>query len=108
MFNYDGELEDDMQDLVSAEDFLQFFDIEYDPSVVHVNRLHILQRFHNYLTEITKLPDDEDARKEIYGGYLAQAYNDFVNSDAITEKVFKVLQDASKPAGFVSLDMIAK
>lgn len=108
MFDYDGDLEDDMQDLDSAEDFLQFFDVEYDPSVVHVNRLHILQRFHNYLNEITKLPEDEEARKGIYAGYLTQAYNDFVKSDAITEKVFKVLQDVDKPQGFVSLDMIAK
>jgi nitrogenase-stabilizing/protective protein len=108
MFNYDGDLEDDMQDLVSAEDFLQFFDIEYEPSVVHVNRLHILQRFHNYLKEIKSFPEDETARKEIYAGYLTQAYQDFVSSNAITEKVFKVLQDAAKPSGFVPLDLVSK
>ena len=108
MFDYDGDLEDDMQDLETAEEFLQFFDIEYDPSVVHVNRLHILQRFHDYVSKLDTMPEDEEARKGIYAGYLTQAYSDFESSDAITEKVFKVLQDAGKPSGFVSLDMIAK
>jgi hypothetical protein len=37
-----------MEDLVSAEDFLDYFEVPYVPSVVHVNRLHILQRFHDY------------------------------------------------------------
>ncbi|HEX6735548.1 MAG TPA: nitrogenase-stabilizing/protective protein NifW, partial [Azonexus sp.] len=38
-----------MEDLVSAEDFLDYFAVPYEPSVVQVNRLHILQRFHDYL-----------------------------------------------------------
>ncbi len=108
MFEYEGELEDDMQDLETAEDFLRYFAIEYEPSVVHVNRLHILQRFHDYMRDFNEMPDDEDARKEIYAGYLTQAYQDFVESDAIEQKVFKVLKDAANPSGFVSLDMIAK
>ena len=40
-----------MEDLVSAEDFLDYFAVPYDPAVVHVNRLHILQRFHDYLAK---------------------------------------------------------
>ena len=108
MFEFQGDLEDDMQDLETAEEFLDYFDVSFDPAIVHVNRLHILQRFHDYLQKLTKLPDEEDARKGIYRGYLEQAYMDFVGSDAISEKVFKVLQDAAKPQGFVSLDMIVK
>ena len=35
--------------LSSANEFLDFFGIEYDERVVHVNRLHILKRFYQYL-----------------------------------------------------------
>ena len=82
----------DMDELTSAEDFLEYFGISYDPSVVHVNRLHILQRFHDYLDEITEMPEDDEERGELYRGMLDSAYNDFVKSDALTEKVFKVFR----------------
>ncbi len=42
-------LDEAMEDMESAEDFLNYFGVAYEPSVVHVNRLHILQRFHNYI-----------------------------------------------------------
>ncbi len=82
-------LEEAMEELVSAEDFLDYFGIDYDASVVQVNRLHILQRYHNYLAKVT-LPELEDARRMMYTTLLQQAYQDFVKSDALTEKVFKV------------------
>jgi len=81
---------EDMDDLESAEDFLNFFEIVYDPAVVHVNRLHILQRFHDYLGQHAGTPDRAEYRSS-----LARAYDDFVRSDAITEKVFSVLKRAS-------------
>lgn len=80
--------------LSSAEDFLQFFGIAYDERVVHVNRLHILKRFYQYLhrTEgLTGLDDVELFRR--YRALLAQAYQDFTTSTAQREKVFKVFQD---------------
>jgi len=40
----------DLDELESAEDFLDYFGVAYEPSVVHVNRLHILQRYHDYLS----------------------------------------------------------
>jgi nitrogenase-stabilizing/protective protein len=83
--------EDDLEDLESAEDFLQYFAIAYDPSVVHVNRLHILQRFHDYLLQASdSMPNDEPAKRAVYTKLLERAYQDFVESDAQTEKVFKV------------------
>lgn len=86
------ELADDLADLVSAEDFLDYFDITYERHVVQVNRLHILQRFHDYLG---KRSSSSSATYAEYRDSLAAAYNDFVHSDAITEKVFKVLKRAS-------------
>jgi nitrogenase-stabilizing/protective protein len=86
-------LDDDMQDLESAEDFLDYFAVAYERSVVQVNRLHILQRFHDYMQRVA-LPDDEDGKRTAYREALTAAYQDFVLSDAITEKVFKVFQAA--------------
>jgi nitrogenase-stabilizing/protective protein len=89
--NYD-DWELDLDDLCSAEDFLQYFDIEYDPAIVHVNRLHILQRFHDYLSDVGEMPNTESGRYTVYAALLLKAYSDFVDSDARTEKVFKVFQ----------------
>lgn len=95
---------DDLEELESAEDFLQYFELPYDPSTVHVNRLHILQRFHDYLDQgKAQLPDDEDALHAIYKQLLARAYQDFVGSDAQTEKVFKVFKMAEPQTVFISL-----
>ena len=88
----ESEFDLDLDELSSAEDFLDYFGIEYAPSVVHVNRLHILQRFHDYIDGIEAMPQDDDERREIYAGLLSSAYNDFVQSDALTEKVFKVFR----------------
>lgn len=88
----ESEFELDLDELVSAEDFLEYFEIDFDPSVVHVNRLHILQRFHDYIDAVEAMPEDEAEMRELYAGLLNSAYNDFVQSDALTEKVFKVFR----------------
>ena len=70
------DLADDLADLVSAEDFLDYFDVAYERHVVQVNRLHILQRFHDYLGKLgsSSLPTHAEYRDS-----LAAAYNDFVH-----------------------------
>lgn len=99
---------DDLEELSSAEDFLEFFDIEFDKSVVQVNRLHIMQRYHDYLSKAGE-PDDsmsEDEVKYVYKSLLQQAYQDFVESDALTEKVFRVFHMKGPQSTFVPLDQI--
>ena len=78
----------------AAEEFLDFFGIPYQPEVVHVNRLHILKRFNQYLSR-TPIPDDLDETSawNTCREYLARAYDDFVTSSAAREKVFKVFQE---------------
>lgn len=98
-----SELQDELDELVSAEDFLEYFDIEYDPSIVHVNRLHILQRYHDYLAAESPLPEDEDAFYHTYRQLLVKAYEDFVNSDALTEKVFRVFRMRESQEVFIPL-----
>ena len=98
-------LDEAMEELVSAEDFLDYFGVEYDVAVVQVNRLHILQRFHNYLAKAT-LSEDEAARRGVYTTLLQQAYQDFVKSDALTEKVFKVFHMHEPQVKFVPISSI--
>lgn len=100
---------EELENLESAEDFLEFFALDYDPAVVQVNRLHILQRFHNYLAQgEAALPEEDDARREVYRQLLARAYLDFVESDALTEKVFKVFHRHEPQTTFVPVDDLLK
>ncbi|MDD2816953.1 MAG: nitrogenase-stabilizing/protective protein NifW [Thiotrichaceae bacterium] len=101
-----SDFEDDLEDLVSAEDFLEYFQVPYEASVVHVNRLHILQRFHDYIAKTSDMPMEEAAKRERYTALLTQAYQDFVTSDALTEKVFKVFHMHDPQSTFVPLDEV--
>jgi len=91
-----------LNEFSAAEEFLQFFEVPYDPPVVHVNRLHILKRFSQYLARAKLDALDEAAQRETCRTLMIQAYEDFVHSTAAQEKVFKVFQDADGQR--VSLD----
>jgi nitrogenase-stabilizing/protective protein len=85
-----------LKNLSSAEEFMDYFGIAYEQHVLNVNRLHILKRFHDYVSRrpgLDALCDDE--MRAAYRECLLKAYEDFVRSDALTEKVFKVLQKAA-------------
>jgi nitrogenase-stabilizing/protective protein len=102
-----AELDLDLQELSSAEDFLAYFGIDFDPAVVRVNRLHILQRFHDYLSQVEAMPDDPAQRYAVHADLLAGAYSDFVRSDARTEKVFRVFRmHESRPAAVPLSDLM--
>jgi len=98
------DFECDLDELESAEDFLNYFGVAVDPAVVHVNRLHILQRFHDYLSKLEQEPDDAPARFALYAELLRNAYQDFVDSDARTEKVFRVFHMNEPPHAEISLN----
>lgn len=103
------EFDDAIEDLSSAEDFLLFFNVEFDQSIVHVNRLHILQRFNEYLAKAgDMMPQNASARFDSYAKLLERAYLDFVDSDALTEKVFKVFRMHEPQKTFVSIDILKK
>ncbi|KAB2935901.1 MAG: nitrogen fixation protein NifW [Candidatus Contendobacter sp.] len=84
-------LQQELSEMTSAEDFLDYFEIAFDLQVVEVKRLHILQRFHDYLQQTNALDRADYAR------CLHRAYRDFVDSDARTEKVFKVFHRPAQP-----------
>lgn len=101
-------LDEAMEELSSAEDFLDFFGVTYEPAVVQVNRLHILQRFHDYIAHNPPADEtDEAALRAHYRRFLELAYKDFVTSNAVQEKVFAVFRKAAGEA-FVSLDAIKR
>ncbi|MCQ9378201.1 MULTISPECIES: nitrogenase stabilizing/protective protein NifW [unclassified Methyloversatilis] len=89
------ELTQRLATLSSAEDFLEFFALPFDQSVVNVNRLHILKRFYQYLRGEQGVAEGEPAVVYArYRGLLLRAYEDFVKSTPAQEKVFKVFQEA--------------
>jgi nitrogenase-stabilizing/protective protein len=106
---------DDLAKLSAAEDFFAYLDVAYDPAVVHVSRLHILRRMGQYLREsdgrgvVAKI-DDEQVRL-LCRDHLAKAYQDFVVSTPLQERLFKVHRDAVAPKTapakpFVPLSML--
>lgn len=102
-------LDEDLQDLASAEDFLEYFQINYDTDRVKVYRLHILQRFHDYLAQQKANQLNDEAEKQaVYTQLLQQAYQDFVTSDAQTEKVFKVFRRDEPQVVKITVDSIRK
>lgn len=78
----------------SAEDFFALLGIAYDPVVVRVARLHILRRMGQYLAAEDFSDASDDTITERCGTVLERAYNDFVKSSPIDQRVFKVLRDA--------------
>jgi nitrogenase-stabilizing/protective protein len=84
-----------LSQLSSAEEFMEFFGVQFDQRVLNVNRLHILKRFNQYISRHEFASSDEVALKSEYRALLEKAYTDFVASDAVTEKVFKVFQEAA-------------
>lgn len=100
-----SEIVTELGKLSSAEEFLNFLEVKYEQRVVNVNRLHILKRFNQYLARHRFGSTDAAAVRAEYKALLERAYGDFVTSDAITEKVFKVFQDATGVKTF-SLDSL--
>ncbi len=90
----------------AAEEFLDFFQVDYEQAVVNVNRLHILKRFNQYLRATPGTSDMDDAALgDVCKELLTKAYQDFVRSTPAQEKVFKVFQDVDGKQ-HVSLDSL--
>ena len=92
--------------LVDAEEYFTFFDLPFDPQVVNVNRLHILQKFSRNLEVIEETGAEltESERLSLARQALQQAYQTFLESNAQEQKLFKVFHQ--KPQGVVLLSEI--
>lgn len=82
--------------LSSAEDFFEFLAVPYDPEVLDTARLHILKRMGEYFRNS---PAEEEGTTALTNlrAHLERAYQDFVHSTPLKERVFKVLKDAVRP-----------
>ncbi|MEM1240221.1 MAG: nitrogenase-stabilizing/protective protein NifW [Cyanobacteria bacterium P01_H01_bin.26] len=89
--------------LKDAEDYFQFFGLAYDPKVVNVNRLHILRKFSQLVQDEDKSQPDEQLLAA-YRRALQTAYDLFLTSSSVEQKLFKVFQD--QPNNVVKLSDI--
>ncbi len=95
--------------LSSAEEFFTALNVDFDPKILQVCRLHILKRMGQYLAEedFDGLPDRVIAARA--KATLERAYGDFVAASPLSQRVFKVLKDhdpdkpAEKRGAFISL-----
>lgn len=92
--------------LSSAEAFFSALGVPYDPARLAVARMHILKRMGEYLggEDLEGLPDRVVVAR--CRSCLERAYQDFVVSSPLEQRVFKVLKRAVAPenAAFVPLD----
>jgi nitrogenase-stabilizing/protective protein len=92
---------DEMSRLSSAEEFFVYLNVPYEASIVQVARLHILRRMGQYLkqSEVDSVFEGlEDSEiRSICRAHLEQAYQDFVKSSPIQERIFKVHKEAVAP-----------
>lgn len=94
------------QQLIDTEDYLQFFGIPYDQQFVNVNRLHILKKFSQLITEVDQvfgdIPEEEKLAK--YKEAFTEAYELFQTTSPLETKLFKVFQ--TKPKNIVLLETL--
>ena len=84
--------------LADAEQYFQFFQLPYEQQLVNVNRLHILKKFSQLMTEIdANFPNDSDEEKLAkYKDALIDSYNLFITSSGVEQKLFKVFKEKPK------------
>ena len=88
---------DDLRKLSAAEEFFGYLGVESDETVIRVARLHILRRMGEYLRSEPLAGLDDEVVRERCRHHLQTAYEDFITSSPLKERVFKVLKDAVRP-----------
>ncbi len=89
--------------LSDAEEYFDFFQLPYDQKVINVNRLHILKKFSEFIQQIDENnPELSNSEKlSIYRDALEQAYQIFLESTPLEQKLFKVFKQ--KPKNVITL-----
>ena len=87
--------------LVDAEEYFQFFGLPYDAKAVNINRLHILKQFSNSIRQVNVSGLSETEQLEEYKKALVNAYDLFLTSCGVEQKLFKVFNE--KPPNVVLL-----
>jgi len=90
-------------ELKDAEEYFEFFELPYDPQVVNINRLHILRKFSQLVKVVDEDANQSDEQKlNAYCQVLQAAYELFLTSSPVEEKLFKVFQEKPKNVVMVS------
>ncbi|WP_018637082.1 nitrogenase-stabilizing/protective protein NifW [Parafrankia elaeagni] len=94
----------------TAEQYFELLDVDYDPRVVAVNRLHILRYFADEIATLhgdaAGSPEPEELLRD-YRAALIRAYDAFTTATALDHRLFKVLKDrAPEPTAFVPMSAI--
>jgi nitrogenase-stabilizing/protective protein len=89
----------DLSRLDSAEEFFRYLQVEYDPAVLNVARLHILKRMGLVVARADLASLDEEAARIVCREALAAAYHEFRAHTPQEQRLFSV----QRRAGLVPL-----
>ncbi|MEL6603358.1 MAG: nitrogenase-stabilizing/protective protein NifW [Cyanobacteria bacterium J06614_10] len=89
--------------LKDAEEYFAFFDLDYDSRVLNVNRLHILRKFSQLVQAVDKSLTEQE-KLLAYRQALQMAYDLFLTSNSVEQKLFKVF--TNQPDNIVLLSDI--
>ncbi|MEO0704967.1 MAG: nitrogenase-stabilizing/protective protein NifW [Cyanobacteria bacterium J06649_5] len=87
--------------LKDAEEYFEFFELPYDPQALNINRLHILRKF-SQLAQDQDKAQNEAQTLAAYRQALITAYDLFLTSSSVEQKLFKVFQERPKNVVMVS------
>jgi nitrogenase-stabilizing/protective protein len=74
---------DEFYKLTDAEDYFEFFEIDYDKDLVNVKRFHILKEYGTLIkTGINNLEGEEDRLLDFLKFSLIKVYGDYVSGHA--------------------------
>ncbi len=94
---------DEFYELTDAEDYFDFFEMDYDQSLVNVKRFHILKEYGSLIkTGFDNLKDHEERLLDFLKFSLLKVYGDFKNGYAPSAaQVWDMFKDG-KLSGCVS------
>lgn len=73
---------EEFHELTDAEDYFDFFDLDYDQRLVYVKRFHILKEFGAMMDRANDSAMENDEKLEFYKFALITVYKNFENGYA--------------------------
>ena len=91
---------EEFYDLTDAEDYFEFFDLEYDKQLINVKRFHILKEYGSMIkTAFDNLKDDEPRLLDFLKFSLLRVYADYLSGHAPSAaEVWEMFKDG-EPKG---------
>ena len=84
---------DEFYDITDAEEYFEFFDLEYDEALVNVKRFHILRKFGEMVDKIKTLDEPEEKLYDLYKFALISVYENFKHGyNPTAAEIFKMFE----------------